>query len=479
MYTIDTVIFKIKYRKKLKGVVFCLSQNNQTVEKKLPPFSQLSVKWRVGLILGLLFGVVLLGYTLKDLQTACAVEVDGETIAIVSSEGEAKAVIKTLADQQTKEFGKPVVVKQQIEYKKTKKDKQALIDSKELQKKLSALLIYQLDGALVKVDGKVQYVFQDKKQADQFISELKKEYQIVDNAKVEFKEKVEVIETKVTTDKLTTVKTALANTKEAGAIPYYIVQEGDTLWDVATVNGISVEELTEFNPDFKPELMQIGQKLKLDDKQPLINVVSTFEKVVEESVPAPQEVRRNNTMLQGKSKVIQAGQEGLKEVKYQVVAKNGEESKKIVVAENTLKEPVPEIVEKGTRSLVATRNFGGGRLAKPAGGSITSPFGGRWGSMHEGIDLGAANGSAVVAAESGTVIRSGTYGNYGNCIDVSHGNGMVTRYAHLSKRSVSVGQSVQRGQVIGAVGNTGRSTGPHLHFEVLINGSPKNPVNYL
>lgn len=456
-----------------------MSQKNQTVEKKLPPFSQLSIKWRVGLILGLLFGVVLLGYTLKDIQTACAVEVDGKTIAIVSSESQAKAVIKELIDQQTKEFGKPVEVKQQIEYKKVKKDKQSVIDKKELQKKLTPLLAYKLDGAVVKVDGKVKYVFKDKKQADQFINELKKEYRVVDDAKVEFKEKVEVKETKVTTDKLSTVKAALAYTEKAGTISYYTVREGDTLWDIATKNGISVEELTEFNPDFKPELMQIGQKLKLDNKQPLISVVSTFEKVVEESIPAPVEVRRNNSMLQGKSKVVQTGQKGLKEVKYQVVAKNGEEAKKEVIAENILKEPVTEIVEKGTRSLVATRNYGGGRLAKPAGGSITSPFGGRWGRTHEGIDLGASNGSAVVAAEDGTVIRSGWYGDYGNCIDVSHGNGMVTRYAHLSKRSVSVGQSVQRGQVIGSVGNTGRSTGPHLHFEVRISGSPKNPVSYL
>ncbi|MEG6617258.1 M23 family metallopeptidase [Peptococcaceae bacterium 1198_IL3148] len=416
---------------------------------------------------------------IKDYQTACAVEVDGQTIAVVSSEGQAKAVIKELVNQQTKKLDKPVEVKQKIQYQQVKKDKDSIIDSKQLQEKLSPLLVYQFDGAAVKVDGKVQFVFQDKKQADQFIDKLKKQYQVADNAKVKFEEKVAVTEMKVTTDKLTTVNKALAKVKEAGTIPYYIVKEGDTLWDIATSNDISVDDLIAFNPDFKPELMQIGQKLKMADKQPLINVVSTFEKVVEEKVPAPVEVRRNSTMLQGKSKVVQTGEQGLKEVKYQVVAKNGEVDDKIIIAEKTLKEPVTEIVEKGTRTLVATRNYGGGRLAKPAGGSITSPFGGRWGRSHEGIDLGAANGSAAVAAEAGTVIRASWYADYGNCVDISHGNGMVTRYAHLSKISVSVGQSVQRGQVIGNVGNTGRSTGPHLHFEVLINGRPQNPANYL
>ncbi|MCL0101301.1 M23 family metallopeptidase [Peptococcaceae bacterium] len=99
--------------------------------------------------------------------------------------------------------------------------------------------------------------------------------------------------------------------------------------------------------------------------------------------------------------------------------------------------------------------------------------------MHTGVDFGAPYGSAVVAAEDGKVIRAGWHGGYGLCIDISHGNGMVTRYAHLSRIKVKVGDQVQKRQVIGAVGNTGNSTGPHLHFEVIINGRPQNPMNYL
>jgi murein DD-endopeptidase MepM/ murein hydrolase activator NlpD len=99
--------------------------------------------------------------------------------------------------------------------------------------------------------------------------------------------------------------------------------------------------------------------------------------------------------------------------------------------------------------------------------------------MHEGIDIGAGYGSSVVAAAGGTVIAAGWDGGYGKCVQISHGGGTVTRYAHLSSINVSAGQRVDRGQLIGLVGSTGNSTGPHLHFEVIIGGQPRNPVNYL
>lgn len=115
---------------------------------------------------------------------------------------------------------------------------------------------------------------------------------------------------------------------------------------------------------------------------------------------------------------------------------------------------------------------------------ITSPFGYRvhpilgYRKLHTGIDISAPSGTPVIAAGSGTVIASRFMGGYGNCIMVDHGS-KVTVYAHLSGRAVSVGQSVSAGQTIGYVGSTGMSTGPHLHFEVRVNGSLQNPVNYL
>lgn len=120
-----------------------------------------------------------------------------------------------------------------------------------------------------------------------------------------------------------------------------------------------------------------------------------------------------------------------------------------------------------------------GRLQRPTSGPITSPFGWRWGRMHQGIDIGAPTGRAIVAAESGEVFYSGSLGGYGQAVLVDHGGGLVTLYAHQSRRAASVGESVGRGEVIGYVGSTGNSTGPHLHFETRVNGTPRNPQQYL
>ncbi|MBD0291397.1 MAG: peptidoglycan DD-metalloendopeptidase family protein [Thermoleophilia bacterium] len=117
-------------------------------------------------------------------------------------------------------------------------------------------------------------------------------------------------------------------------------------------------------------------------------------------------------------------------------------------------------------------------LIWPVSGPVTSGFGLRWGRMHEGIDISAPIGTAVRAAASGRVIIAGWMGGYGNLIVIDHGNGMSTAYGHLSAIWVG-GGSVSQGQAIGAVGCTGSCTGPHLHFEVRINGAPVNPLGYL
>jgi murein DD-endopeptidase MepM/ murein hydrolase activator NlpD len=115
----------------------------------------------------------------------------------------------------------------------------------------------------------------------------------------------------------------------------------------------------------------------------------------------------------------------------------------------------------------------------PVSGPVTSPFGWRWGRMHEGIDIGVLSGTPIHAAASGTVIYCGWMEGYGNLVVVDHGNGLATAYAHQSAIAVTCGQAVTQGQVVGYVGSTGHSTGPHLHFEVRVGGSPVDPLGYL
>ena len=122
---------------------------------------------------------------------------------------------------------------------------------------------------------------------------------------------------------------------------------------------------------------------------------------------------------------------------------------------------------------------GSGELSWPVSGPVTSPFGVRWGRMHEGIDIAVGSGTSVHAAAAGTVIYAGWMEGYGNLVVIDHGNGLSTAYGHNSSLASPVGQSVSAGQVIAYSGSTGHSTGPHVHFEVRVNGTPVDPLGYL
>ena len=132
---------------------------------------------------------------------------------------------------------------------------------------------------------------------------------------------------------------------------------------------------------------------------------------------------------------------------------------------------------------VSTGNF---MWPVPSCTTITSGFGPRWGTVHKGIDISRSGiyGAAIVAADSGRVIQAGYgqygtgYGGYGNVVAIDHGGGYSTLYGHMSRVAVSTGQQVTKGQTIGYVGSSGQATGPHLHFEIRINGVAKNPMNW-
>lgn len=146
---------------------------------------------------------------------------------------------------------------------------------------------------------------------------------------------------------------------------------------------------------------------------------------------------------------------------------------------------VAELLRKAKAAEAAAAKTGTGALARPAAGAIASAFGYRIHPifkvrmMHTGIDIDADMGAPIKAAEEGTVISAGWRGGYGKCIVISHAGGLATLYGHASEILVSAGQKVKRGDMIGKVGSTGYSTGPHLHFEVRVDGTPVDPLGYL
>jgi len=258
----------------------------------------------------------------------------------------------------------------------------------------------------------------------------------------------------------------------------YTVQSGDVFGRIASKYELSTNELTQLNKGVNENsVLQIGQALKVTALKPLVNVAVVREKKVSEAIPFENQVRESDDMFKGKTKVLQEGSKGVQETTYVIREQNGTRVGKSIKEETVVKEAKNNIVVKGTK-VIPSR--GTGKLSWPAqGGYISSEMGHRWGSFHRGIDIARPNGYTIKAADNGVVTFTGRDGTYGNKVMVDHKNGYQTVYAHLSSISVSVGQTVPVGTKLGVMGSTGRSTGTHLHFEVLKNGANVNPLSYL
>ena len=289
-----------------------------------------------------------------------------------------------------------------------------------------------------------------------------------------FSEKVEISEAYVDADRVSKISEAIeAVTKETEKNQTYEVQPGDTLSVIANSRGYYVDEVLALNPGLTMDAtLHLGDEIVISVPEPELSVLTTEQSTYEEDYDAETQYIENDSWYTTQQVVRQEAVPGHHEVTVLTTSKNGTETSREMVSENVITEPVPEIIEKGTQTPPT--------YIKPiTGGTLTSTFKWRWGRMHKGIDWAVPKGTAVRASCGGTVVSAGWSGGYGNCITIRHPDGKQTRYGHLSKILVSAGQKVDQGQKIALSGNTGRSTGPHVHFEIIVNGSQVNPLKYL
>lgn len=289
-----------------------------------------------------------------------------------------------------------------------------------------------------------------------------------------FSEKVEISEAYVDADRVSKISEAIeAVTKETEKNQTYEVQPGDTLSVIANSRGYYVDEVLALNPGLtRDATLHLGDEIVISVPEPELSVLTTEQSTYEEYYDAETQYIENDSWYTTQQVVRQEAVPGHHEVTVLTTSRNGTETSREMVSENVITEPVPEIIEKGTQTPPT--------YIKPiTGGTLTSTFKWRWGRMHKGIDWAVPKGTAVRASCGGTVVSAGWSGGYGNCITIRHPDGKQTRYGHLSKILVSAGQKVDQGQKIALSGNTGRSTGPHVHFEIIVNGSQVNPLKYL
>ncbi len=256
----------------------------------------------------------------------------------------------------------------------------------------------------------------------------------------------------------------------------YTIEAGDYLGKIAGKFNLSTAELIKLNPGITDKtVLQIGQVLNVTGINSKITVQTVLERKAVEAIAYNVEYIDDNTMYKDEKKTKQKGVKGEKKVTYEVVQENGVEVDRKAINETVLSEPVKEIIRRGTkaRPTVTTGKF----IWPTKGGFITSGYGYRWGSLHAGIDISGVKDKTIMASDAGTVTFAGWKKSFGNIVIINHGDGYETYYAHLSKIDVKKDQKVGQGQKIGVMGNTGNSTGTHLHFEIRKNGKAMNPSN--
>ena len=296
-----------------------------------------------------------------------------------------------------------------------------------------------------------------------------------------FSEEIEIAEVYLDESQISDVETAVEEViKEQEVSAVYTVVSGDTLSEIAIKTNIPMDQLVAMNDALESTstTIRVGQELIVTIPEPELSVERVEENYYEEIYDAPVEYIYNDSWYTNQTKTIQEPHAGFRKVVTLVSFVNDKEVGREILKEEVVMEAVPKIVEKGT--IVPPTYI------KPiSGGRKTSSFGRRKApkkgasTNHKGVDWAIPQGSTVVASCGGVVSKAGWGSGYGYVVYIDHPDGRQTRYGHLSKVNVTVGQKVSQGQKIALSGNTGVSTGPHLHFEILINGKQVDPEKYL
>ncbi len=408
----------------------------------------------------------------------------GRALGIVEEQRDVIELLDLASEELSKEYGTNIVIdaEEDITFRAvTSYGKEIDTQDKVLQR-LTYMGEINAKACAIVADGKTLVVVEDRRIAKAVLEDIKKIF-VTDSDTVEyeyigFAEDVKLVDYSTTLKNVSGRAAAVQKLRSGGqTADDYIVQQGDTIYGICTKLGLTMDELEKMNPGLDATLIHVGDAIKVQREIPLLTIETVEVATFAEAIPFKTEYETSSYYFEGEKIVKRAGVEGKAAVVARLTKRNGEIVETEELSREVVIEPSTQIVVKGTKPTPP--KTGTGSLIRPVNVAIYSDYGSRWGRMHYGIDLSTSSGTPIRAADGGTVIMSGWNGNYGYCVKIDHGNGMVTVYAHNSANYVSVGDKVYQGQTIAAVGNTGRSTGPHCHFEVLLNGRNVDPKIYV
>ena len=414
---------------------------------------------------------------------AYVLEVNGQEVGLVSGEDEVNAILGNVEARAAGILGDDFDYDVDVTLSPVYAAPDALTDAAEMEDALFQEVGAYMTAYAISVDGVELGCAADRGAIYQMLDEIAQPYLPDDTVRYEFVEDVQVYPVELPSntkfDDLESIREELSVLRVEEAV--YVVKKGDTFNAIAYSLGMKPDDLSALNPDVIVNKLWVDQELVIQQAVPRLSVVAITDETYEEAIPSPVEYIETADLYVGSTKVKEQGEDGLALINAHVTYLNGVEQEREILESTTLKEPTTTYTYTGTTPRPTTAS--NGYFIWPVRGSISSRFGYRriFGSTsyHGGIDITCSYGATIKAADGGKVTFAGWQGTYGKLVVITHDDGKETYYAHNSTILVSVGQRVYQGQAIARAGTTGRSTGPHCHFEVRVNGTRVNPRNYL
>ena len=457
--------------------------------QKLERFKRYSEDHKKGMLMvfAIAMMVVMGAAGVLNYCTAYEYSYNGQKLGLVKEKDDVLQITDLVQGALTEEKNMKIVIdaKDDITFhRKLALDESQIDNSEQVLKRLTYMGDLKVKATGIYVNGKKIGAVQDRKTAEKALKDVADKYtKQGDNIEVEsvrFLEKVDIKTANTDLEDLHSEEEMvdlLCTSGEKETV--HKVVAGDTLHSIAKKYDVWEDQLLEDNKGINSKKLEVGSNIIVKQQAPVLTyeVVEkiTYDKVIEHKV----EEQKSADIYEGMTETQQAGSDGLSEITARVTLQNGKKVEEEALVTTVKEEPVTEVVLVGTK--VRPPTVGSGKYIWPLKDSFTqsSGFGSRWGRQHKGIDLAVSVGTTVYAADGGTVVEAQYSGSYGNVVMIDHQNGQETRYAHNSKLLVKKGDKVYQGQPIAKSGNTGRSTGPHVHFEIRFNGEPRNPLNYL
>ena len=420
---------------------------------------------------GIVVAVVLF---LSTHTLAIKVTMNDRVIGYVNNTDEYDAAVIKAEEVLTEQIGEESRIESVPAYEIAMVRRDKVLDEAELEKmvtQVSAETVGKNYGLFV--DGTLIGTYNKESAILEMLENIKAPYKTSSGNEVAvFVQNVEVLEGTYADSFAMTIAEMRSRLLTASTIEQYTWAEEDTVEAVLAKYNMTSDMFNQLNPNLKEEL-EVGDKVNVVVVKPLVSVQVQRTIVYDEAIPHETDISYDPNVWKNKKTVVTEGVDGVSEITATVLLIDGVEQGREIISQIVTREPITEVVIEGTKEIVSS-----GKYLWPIDSSflITDRyFEDRGERNHGALDIAATEGISIYACDAGTVIEANWYGTYGYQILILHDDGIYTRYAHCSALLVSEGEQVYQGQEIALLGNTGWSTGPHLHLEFIVDGEKTDP----